>query len=157
VTSARKRFSRLGAVVMTLAVMLAGVTVYVGVQKTPNPLAASLLQAITLVFTVAGAYIFGTASASVAAEEMIRPHVRSAFRRQRNLYMGLGRLESEINLQMSLQSDVTARLQMAVFRSMITEMINTADDALEDWRDIVPEDVKQIEDEALRRRRTEEL
>jgi hypothetical protein len=34
---------------------------------------------------------------------------------------------------------------------LVEEQIATADDALEDWRDIIPEEVEQVEEQAARK------
>jgi hypothetical protein len=147
----KQRYSRIGAGLILAALVLGIATVYVGTQKQPNALAAALLQAITFVFSIIGAYFFATASAQVAAEDMIRPHARSAFRRVRNIYAGLGRILREVDNQIDIQDDDKARLSLQIVRSMVIEQASTADDALEDWRDLVPDEVRMIEDEARAR------
>jgi hypothetical protein len=147
----RRRYVQIGSALIAAAVILGITTVYVGTRKQPNALAAGLLQAITLVFSTVGAYYFATASARVAAEEMVRPHARSAFRRLQNLYGGLGRLLIEVNTQIAFQDDDKARLGLQTLRSMVIEQASTADDALEDWRDLVPDEVQRIEIEVKAR------
>lgn len=143
-----------------VSVVLAAVTVFVGTRNPPNPLATALLQGITLVFGVYGSWILGIASARDAATEVIRPHARSAFRRMQNLYRGLGRQEVAIQeslLRLEGLSTTAAktvhyehvRSSMLLLRAMVTEQIATADDALDDWRDIVPEEVAEIERSAV--------
>jgi len=127
--------------------VLAVLTVVVGVHQPPNTLATALLQAATFIAGVLAAYIFAKASVAVAARELVRPHARSAFRRQRGLYMGLGRLIDEIDIQMANQSDDNYRLGLKVLRAMITEQVGMSGDALEDWRDLVPDEVAQLERE----------
>jgi hypothetical protein len=41
--------------------------------------------------------------------------------------------------------------QLAILSALITEQIGTADDALDDWRDIVPDEVEAIEQQAAAR------
>lgn len=148
----RRYYRRIGSGLIALAVLLAVATVYVGTRKVPNALAAALLQAITLVFTIVGAYYFATASARVAAEEMVRPHVRSAFRRVQNLYAGLGRLLREIDSQLDFHvGDDKAMLSLQLIKSIVIEQASTADDALEDWRDLVPDEIQQLEQQAQKR------
>jgi hypothetical protein len=142
-------------------------TVYVGTRKTPNTFATLLLQAITIVFSTYGAYVFAKASVEGAARALVTPHARSAFRRVRNIYEALGRLldlidRQSANFEMTRRPGMpdtldyeTVRLTMLMLESIVTEQINTVDDALEDWRDLVPDEVQQIE-EQVRRRRSEQ-
>jgi hypothetical protein len=128
---------------MSLAtVALAVVTVIVGVHTPPNPLATALLQAGTLIAGVAAAYIFAKDSVRRAATELVRPHARSAFRRQRGLYQGLGRLIDEIDTQLSSKNDGEG---LKIIRAMIIEQLGMSGDALEDWRDLVPDEVEKLE------------
>jgi hypothetical protein len=137
-------------------------------RKTPNTFATALLQAITLVFSTYGAYIFAKASVEDAARALVTPHARSAFRRVRNIYEALGRLLELINSQ-SLSFNMTrhtgspdtldyesVRLTMLMLERIIIEQVNTVDDALEDWRDLVPDEVKQIEDQVQQRRQDQD-
>lgn len=153
--SEKRRYLRIGSALIVVAVMLGVTTVYVGTLRQPNTLAAALLQAITFVFSIVGAYFFATASARAAAEEMVRPHARSAFRRLRNLYEGLGRLLAEVSAQIAIQDDDKARLSLQILKSMVVEQASTADDALEDWRDLVPDEVERIEAEVNARLESE--
>ncbi|MET8370569.1 hypothetical protein ABZU42_12670 [Micromonospora profundi] len=158
----RRDLSRLGGGLFVGAVALAVLTVYVAVQKPPNLLATGLLQAITLIFSTAGSIFLTLASAKSAADDSLRRHARSAFRRMRNLYEALGRLRTEIDRQSvrlaGLGTGSTSRVDYEHVRAgfvaldqLVTEQIATADDALEDWRDIVPEEVQEIQEQARKR------
>jgi hypothetical protein len=144
-----KRFSWRGFFVIVASAVLAGVTVLVGVQKNANPLATALLQAFTFIVSIFGAYIFAKDSVAAAAQEvaegMVRNRVRSAWRRQRGLYQGLGRLIDEIDVQGSETSDEVGKLRLKILRAMITEQTGVSGDALEDWRDLVPDEVAELE------------
>jgi len=130
------------------AVALAVMTVVVGVHTPSNPLATTLLQAATFIAGVAAAYIFAKDSVSAAARELVRPHARSAFRRQRSLYQGLGRLLDEIDRQVSNKGDTEG---LWIVRAMIVEQLGMSGDALEDWRDLVPDEVEKLERELKNR------
>ena len=85
----------------------------------------------------------GRQSAREAAREIIKPHARSAFRRLLSLYQSLSRVATTIE---SSQSDESPEYPVIIAKieAIVVEQLNTADDALEDWRDIVPEDVKEL-------------
>lgn len=147
--------------IVAVAVALATLTVYVGTDKPPNALAASILQAVTILLSVFGSYEFGKASARQAARDLIAPHASSAFRRMLNLYRALGRQNDALAAQTArLQEleDNKGKVEMShvaaslyTLRAMVIEQIATADDAMSDWRDIVPDEVARIEREAEER------
>jgi hypothetical protein len=137
--------------------VLGGVTVWAGTQAHPSRLAVGLLQGITLVFGTVGSFILGKDTSSAAARELVRPHARSAFRRVQNLYRALGRQQEVIaseQMRLRILSELNdegtipfehARASLFALEYMVIEQISTADDALEDWRDLVPDEVEAIE------------
>lgn len=134
-----------GVLVLLVGAALAVITVMVAIHTPPNALASGLLQAFTFIVALIGAYIFAKPVAEAAAKEVIRAHVRSAFRRQIGLYRGLGRLIDEIDSQTAEAVDDNAKLRLKILRAMIVEQAGMSDDALSDWRDLVPEEVAQLE------------
>jgi hypothetical protein len=144
VTTRARNFSWPGFFLGLVAAALAVLTVIIGVHTPSNTLATSLLQAATFIIGVLAAYIFAKASAAAAAIDLVRPYARSAFRRQRRLYEGLGRLIDEIDLQMS-SDDANSHPGLRILRAMIIEQVGTSGDALDDWRDLVPDEVAQLE------------
>lgn len=160
--STRRLFSSWGRGqwLVATAVVLAIATVIVGVAD--NLLAAGILQAVTLVFSVYGSYVLGQASARQAAQELVRPHARSAFRRMQNLYAGLGRLQEAVGQQLTRLSSLKGmddktvdfahvRGSLTLLETVIIEQIATGEDAIEDWRDLVPDEVAEIERKARER------
>ena len=109
--------------------------------KAPSPFEAGLLQIVILLTGLWGSYIIGRNSAVEAAREMIRPHVRSAFRRAANLYASLYRLSARIDRLN--QDNPDPRLDLV--QALVAEQYATGRDALDDWRDIVPEEVGDLE------------
>jgi hypothetical protein len=140
------KLSWLAILVIIASVILAVVTVVVGVHRPSNALATGLLQAFTVILTTIAAYTFARPAADSAAQELIKTHARSAFRRQKGLYMGLGRLIDEIDLQVVGTDDEMSQLRLKILRAMIVEQAGTSGDALDDWRDLVPEEVALLEE-----------
>jgi hypothetical protein len=138
-------FSWPGALVILVGAVLGIFTVLVGVHTPPNTLATALLQAFTFIVALIGAYIFARPAAEAAAQDVIRVHARSAFRRQAGLYSGLGRLLDEIDSQLRAADDEKIQLKLKILRAMIIEQAGMSGDALSDWRDLVPEEVAQLE------------
>jgi len=153
-----------GVALVFVSLALAALTVVVATLKHPNTFAAAILQATTIVFSTVGAFVFAQASVRSAAEDLIRRQARSPFRRVRSIYQELGSLLKVLDLQseklLALRTGegsgtldyeyVDMTIQM--LRQLITTQVGTADDALADWRDLVPEEVREIEDEGRRLR-----
>lgn len=102
-----------------------------------------LFQVFTLGTGIAASYILGKQSAQSAAQDVIKPHARSSFRRILSLYEGLSRLAlSIVEIRNNSKNPPT---HLDVLEAIVVEQISTADDAIEDWRDLVPEEVEEIE------------
>ena len=99
-----------------------------------------LFQILMLAAGISGSFIFGRNSSLRAAREVIRPHARSAFRRALSLYKSLYGLSIRIE---SLQEEGRdPRLDLV--RAIVDEQIVAGLDAMEDWRDIIEDDVDEI-------------
>jgi hypothetical protein len=145
IKSAAGKVSWPGVLVLLVGAALAVITVMVAIHTPPNALASGLLQAFTFIVALIGAYIFAKPVAEAAAKDVIAAHARSAFRRQIGLYRGLGRLIDEIDSQAAEADDDNAKLRLKILRAMIVEQVGMSGDALSDWRDLVPEEVAQLE------------
>lgn len=73
-----------------------------------------------------------------AAREVIRPYTRSAFRRVLSLYKSMYNLS--VRIEVMQEEGLDSRLD--VIRAVVYEQIPSGRDALEDWRDIIPDDVE---------------
>jgi hypothetical protein len=146
-----------GIVLLIAALGLAAGTVLVAIQKHPNTPLAAVLQGLALLFSAVGAYVFAQASVQSAAQELISKQARSPFRRVRAIYRELGQLLEILDRQSSqflvlregndpgtLNYEYVA-MTMQMLRHSVTSQANTADDAMADWRDLVPDEVAQIE------------
>lgn len=126
---------------IVVAFLVAGYSIHISAERTLTSLESTLLQAFSLVSGLIGSFYFGKRSATDAAKEIIKPHARSAFRRLISLYESLSRVAYEI--QNSKQNQST-EITIAKMEAIVVEQIATADDALEDWRDLVPEEVEEL-------------
>lgn len=127
-----------------IGLSVSGASIYVSSERALTNLENSLLQAFALVFGLVGSFIFGKHSARDAAREIIKPHARSAFRRLISLYESLSRVGAEIEhskIESNKQADAVV---LAKLEAIVVEQLATADDALEDWADIVPEEVSEL-------------
>ena len=101
----------------------------------------TLFQILTWGIGLLASYLFGRNSARDGALEVIRPHARKAFRRVTALYNSLYRLSAKIEELKEEEPD--HRLEL--IQALVNEHIATGQDAMEDWRDIVPEEVEEME------------
>ena len=127
--------------------LLAGVTVVLSVtlisvaQSRPlTPLEGILFQAVILAAGVGASYMIGKSTALEAARETIRPYTRSAFRRVLSLYKSMYSLS--VRIEAMQEEGYDPRLD--VIRAVVDEQIPSGRDALEDWRDIIPDDVDEM-------------
>lgn len=61
-----------------------------------------------------------------------------------SLYQSLSRVASTIAIAQTSDTPANHTVTLAVLEAIAKEQLASADDALEDWRDIVPEDVKEL-------------
>ena len=109
--------------------------------RDPTIFEVLLFQMGILVSGLLGSYIFGRNSPLAMASDMIKPHARSAFRRVTALYDSLYRLSGRIE-ELKVQGN-DHRLDLV--QALVNGQIRTGQDAMEDWRDIIPEEVEQVE------------
>jgi hypothetical protein len=129
---------------LVLSLLISAISSYTATQRALTNIESVLLQSFSLIAGLVGSFIFGKQSAKDAAREIIKPHARSAFRRLLSLFESLSRVGREIeNCQTSAIIDIE-KITLARLEAIVIEQLATADDALEDWRDIVPEDVEEI-------------
>jgi hypothetical protein len=136
---------RAGIILIVVALAVAIFFFIVATYRNLTGLENVLLQVFSLGAGLIGSYVLGRESASHAARELIKPHARSAFRRLLSLYRSLSRLlitiraDRQINDSDSVTTSILDKLE-----GIVIEQIATADDAGEDWRDIVPEEVEKL-------------
>lgn len=138
----------LNSIVAALLVLISiGVSILFAItatQRNLNGLESTIWQIFTFASGLSGSFIFGRQSAREAAREIIRPHARSAFRRVLFLYRSLARASVTIKLSQVPEPEEDPQVTLAKLDTIVIEQLAAADDALEDWRDIVPDDVKEL-------------
>lgn len=135
----------IGLLLVIASVIVAGGFVYVATTRNLTALENVLLQLFTMGLGLAGSYVIGRESARDMAKEMIRPHARSAFRRLTSLYRSLTRLMTAIQTARSDTRPAAATNHVLdKLEGIVMEQIATADDALEDWKDIIPEEIEKL-------------
>ena len=141
-----KHLERIGpALLIFFSIGISVILAYTATKRTLTGLESTLWQIFVFAAGLAGSFIFGRQSARDAVREIIKPHARSAFRRLLSLYHSLSRAATAIESAQISDSREDYQVALARLEEIITEQLSTADDALEDWRDIVPEDVEELE------------
>lgn len=136
----------LSTVLVAVSVGVAVVFTLTSIDRQLTPLESTLLQALSLLAGFAGSYLFGMISARDTAQDIIKPHARSAFRRVLYLYTSLSRLARAIDRARASGAEAGSTFtHLDTLQAIVFEQIATAGDSLEDWRDIVPEDVAEVE------------
>ena len=145
--------------VWTLALLVAAfsvVVIGVGASRKLTGLEQGLVQFISLTISLVGSFVFGRKSSRAGAKALIQTQARPAFRRLVSLYAALQNVAGAIearrqNLnELAHQSagNVTidhVNVSLDLVQALVLEHIRTANDAVEDWRDIAPSEVEQIE------------
>ena len=131
-------------VLIGLGILALIILVVIAATRDLSGLESVLLQIILLAIGSSISFFIGHRSAREAAEEIIKPHARSAFRRLISLYNGLSQAATVIESSQSSKSDEDYQVALARLEEIVTEQLTTADDALDDWNDVVPEDVAEL-------------
>ena len=140
-----KHLERFGpALLLLFSIGMSIILAYTATQRTLSGLESILWQIFVFAGGLAGSFIFGRQSASEAAKEIIKPHARSAFRRLIFLYLTLRRAANIVESSQNSVSEEKYQLVLARLEEIITAQLLTADEALEGWNDLVPEDVKEL-------------
>ena len=143
------RANRLFIILTFVCVAFVATLVIVSSIRELNPLESILLQVLILGTGVWATYLISQQSAVNTARDLLKPSARSAFRRAISLYRGLYSMK-EIIGQSRNNSQHAAEQVVDLIEVVVNLQINTAEDALEDWRDLVPDEVADLES-ALRK------
>ncbi|MDT4848242.1 hypothetical protein FQZ97_823290 [compost metagenome] len=136
---------RSGFFLVGSAVLVSIIFVVVSVFRELSPLESTLLQVFSLGLGLIGSYILGKESAKDNARDIIEPHAKSAFRRLVSLTQSLSRLVQTMRIirpEPGKNPQATAIVDR--LEGIVIEQIATAADALEDWRDVLPEDFNAL-------------
>jgi hypothetical protein len=136
-------------VALILAAVIVGVgAVAVTTQRPLSALEQTLFEVLIALLGLSGSYWVGQSSAKV-------PNARSAFRRLVSLYAGIGWAREVLaERQTSLQATADlaggsvpfreAATALDVIEAGLRQYAQTIDDAIEDWRDLAPDEVAEL-------------
>ena len=122
-----------------ILVLLAAVIIVASIRDLTS-LEIIMFQVMSLGVGLFGSFWLGRFSAMEAARDVVRPHARSALRTILLLRDSLYRLS--IMIEEFKQDSDDVRLDK--IQSVVNEQIPVGLSAVEDWRDIVPDDVDEV-------------
>lgn len=138
-----------------LIVVLLALTILVTGNRHSTKLENGLLQFVAFAISTAIAIAIGYISAREQAKEIVRPHGRKAVRRIVTLGSGIQSFRSILESErerMEHQASQSGQIQafevqktFEVLSSQVGGQLRVVEDAIEDWRDVVPEEVAAIE------------
>ncbi len=124
---------------------VAVIFIVISSMRSLSTLENTLLQVLSLGLGLTGSFVVGRDDSKENAQDMIKPHAKSAFRRVLSLYNSLSRLASAIEQQkQSLIGNDDGIHSLEKLQGIVIEQISTADDALEDWKDILPDELSKL-------------
>jgi hypothetical protein len=136
---------RAGLILVLISVAVAIAFLVVAAHRELSSLENVLLQVLSLGLGLIGSYVLGVASARENAFEIVKPHARSAFRRVLSLYQSLSRLlQTMSNDKAKIEGNPEAVIIIEKFESIVIEQLATSGDSLEDWNDLVPEEIAAL-------------
>lgn len=136
-----------GPVFVGIAIVVSVVFIAVSGYRELSGLENTFFQVFALGIGLVGSYIMGRASAVEAGREIIKPHARSAFRRLISLTKSLARLVQTIDAIRATRAHSEQTLTVLDrIEGIVIEQIATAADALEDWRDVLPDEFRALEE-----------
>ena len=140
-----KHLERIGpALLLLFSIGISIVLAYTATQRTLTGLESILWQIFVFASGLAGSFIFGRQSARDAAREILKPHARNAGRYLISLYKSITRAVLVVEPSRNFESHEDYRIIRAYLIAIFTEQLATADDALENWRDILEGEVEDL-------------
>ena len=134
----------LAGILIVFTLVMVGVILKTATERELSSQEAIFMQALSFLGALGSSYLFSRQGAEKLAREMFAPHARSAFRRIVALYRGVSHMVQIVDSEDDNRvKDDNSRL--LAIRTIALEQIQTANDALEDWREIVPEAVEELE------------
>lgn len=129
-------------IIISLGMMIT--IIVVAIRRPLSEVEAIAMQAFSLLAALGGSYLFSRQGAENSAKKMFVPHARSALRRIVSLYGGISHVAQLVDSKDGDRiKDDNSRL--LAIRTIVYGLIRTANDALEDWREVVPEAVDEVE------------
>jgi hypothetical protein len=133
-----------GLVLLSLSLVVMAYSLYVANSRVMTGLENLLLQFLLFIISIAGSYLLGADASKNLARDGVKAHARSAFRRLVTLYRGLAQIGSAIEKARGSITNQQALAKLETLEAMVAIQLGTTGDALDDWQDMVPEDVEEL-------------
>ena len=151
----------LAGLLVLIAVGISVLVVYTTTTRALTAVESTIWQVFVLTAGLTGSFIFGRQSAKEAAKEILKPHARNAARHLISLFKSITRAGEVISSSQNFESPQDYYVIRAYLIGVITEQLATADDALENWRDILEEEledlIKKLQEERITPEEVEDL
>jgi len=135
----------LGVTLIAASIAASFIFLYIVSRRDLSALENTLFQVLSLGLGLLGSYIFGRESAKDAALEIIKPHAKSAFRRLISVNQSLYRVAGMIaSARQGNEDEMPNAAVLPVLEAVVTEQLVAVNHALEDWRDVVPEEYDEV-------------
>ena len=136
--------------ILTIVVVIALIAIGSSVQTT-TAFTGILLDILLLIVSISASWFFAQSSAKQAAKDTFAPIARSAFRRLRSTQRGLYQASERISKERAASADLRTRTgeqtdneTLNVIGAIITQQLYAIGDAMEDWADIVPDELEGL-------------
>lgn len=134
----------LAGLLIFVAIDVSALVVYTTTTRALTAVESILWQVFVLTAGLAGSFIFGQQSAKEAGKEILKPHARNAVRHLISLFKSISRAGAVIDSSQKFESIQDYHVIRAYLIGVITEQLATADDAVENWRDILGEELEDL-------------
>ena len=140
-----KHLERIGpALLLIFSIGVSIILAYTATQRTLTGLESILWQIFVFAAGLAGSFIFGRQSARETAREILKPHARNAARYLISLYKSVTRAAAVIVPSRNFESHENYHVIRAYLIGIFGEQMATADDALENWSDLLGEELEDL-------------
>ena len=140
-----KHLERIGpALLLLFSIGISIILAHTATKRTLSGLESMLWQIFAFGGGLAGSFIFGRQSAREAAREILKPHARNAARHLISLYRSVTRASAVIGPPRNFESHENYHIIRAYLIGIFGEQMATADDALENWSDILGEELEDL-------------
>ena len=140
-----KHLERVGPLLLLISsITVSIILAYTATKRTLTGLESTLWQIFVFAGGLAGSFIFGRQSARDTAKEILKPHARNAGRYLISLYKSITRAVLVVEPLRNFESHENYLIIRAYLIAIFTEQLATADDALENWRDILEDEVEDL-------------
>lgn len=132
-----------GYLIIAGAFIIAVVFIYISAENELTSRENVIFQIFILTFTMWGSYINGQISKQNQEIEEIKPIAKRAFRRVFSIYQGISRMATIIEEE-KYKTNKTKEHVLDMLQEIAIGQIYGANNAMDEWKDIIPDTVEEI-------------